>query len=110
MCLSCMGTNCPTRRHILPPFRGAHLSQAEQCFNAGMSAVRTCVERGYGKIIRYFAYVDFSKNLKVLLQPVAKLYKVAALLANIHTCLYGSQTGDFFNMRPPLLETYLDNH
>ena len=100
----------PIGRHILAPFTGAHLSQAEQCFNADMSAVRTCVEWAYGKIIRYFAYLEFSKNLKVLLQPVAKLYKVAALLANSHTCLYGSQTGDFFNMHPPVLETYLDNH
>ena len=53
-----------------------------------MSAVRTSVEWGYGKIVKYFAFLDFSKNLKVLLQPVGiKLYIVAALLANCHTCL-----------------------
>jgi hypothetical protein len=37
-----------------------------------------------------FAFLDFKKNLKVLLQPVAKYYIVASLLINCHTCLYGS--------------------
>ena len=52
---------------------------------------------------------DLSKNFKVLLQPVGKLYIVAALLVNCHTCLYGSQTGQFFDLDPPELETYLSN-
>ena len=99
----------PVRRHILAPFRNAQLTPAEQNFNEAMSAVRTSVEWGYGKIVQYFASVDFSKNLKVLLQPVGKLYIVAALLVNCHTCLYGSQTGQFFDLDPPELETYLNN-
>ena len=41
----------------------------------------------------FWIYLDFHKNLKVLLQPVAKYYLVAALLTNCHTCLYGSVTG-----------------
>ncbi|XP_074634726.1 uncharacterized protein LOC141893231 isoform X2 [Acropora palmata] len=99
----------PVRRHILAPFRGAQLTPAEQNFNAAMSAVRTSVEWGYGKIIKYFAFLDFSKNMKVLLQPVGKLYIVAALLVNCHTCLYGSQTTQFFAVDAPELETYLNN-
>lgn len=99
----------PVRSHLIAPFRGALLSQAEQQFNRDMSAVRTSVEWGYGKIIQYFAFMDFSKNLKVLLQPVGKLYCVAALLVNCHTCLYGSLTGRFFGLEPPMLETYLRN-
>ena len=99
----------PVRRHILAPFRNAQLTPAEQNFNEAMSAVRTSVEWGYGKIVKYFAFVDFSKNLKVLLQPVGKLYIVAALLVNCHTCLYGSQTGQFFDLDSPELETYMNN-
>ena len=99
----------PVRRHILAPFRGAQLTPAEQNFNAAMSAVRTSVEWGNGKIIKYFAFLDFSKNMKVLLQPVGKLYIVAALLVNCHTCLYGSQTTQVFAVDAPELETYLNN-
>ena len=54
-------------------------------------------------------YLDFCKNLKVLLQPVAKYYNVGALLTNCHTCLYGSVTSSFFDLEPPKLEEYLAN-
>ena len=78
----------PVRQYILAPFRGTQRSPAKERFNADMSAVRTCVERGYGNIVIYFAFLDFSKNLKVLLQPVGKFSKVAALLGNCHTFVW----------------------
>ena len=53
----------PVRSHILAPFRNAQLTPAEQNFNEAMSAVRTSVEWGYGKIVKYFAFVDFSMYL-----------------------------------------------
>ena len=99
----------PVRGHLLAPFRGANITAQQQAFNKDMSGVRVCVEWGYGKIVQYFSFLDFSKNLKVLLQPVGKLYKVGALLSNCHTCLYGSQTGEYFQLDPPELEMYLDN-
>ena len=95
--------------NIIAPFRCAQLSQQEQEFNKRMSAVRTSVEWGFGKISQYFAYLDFRKNLKVLLQPVGKYYLVWTLLVNCHTCLYGSQTSSYFDLTPPSLETYLSN-
>ncbi|CAH3163303.1 unnamed protein product, partial [Porites lobata] len=97
-------------RHIIAPFRGAHLTPLQQQFNSDMSKVRASVEWGFGKISQYFAYLDFHKNLKVLLQPVRKYYAVGALLANCHTCLYGSVTSSFFELEPPSLEVYLSNN
>jgi len=96
-------------RNILAPFRGAHLTNDQQMFNSSMSKVRSSVEWGFGKITQNFAYLDYNKNLKVLLQPVAKYYRVGALLTNCHTCLYGSLTSTYFNLNPPSLETYLTN-
>lgn len=96
-------------RNILSPFRGLHLTPPEQEFNRTMSSVRVSVEWTFGKIIQYFAYLDFKKNQKVLLQPVGKYYLVGAFLTNCHTCLYGSQTTTFFGVSPPTLETYLNN-
>ena len=95
--------------HIISPFKGAHLTQLQQQFNHKMSEVRVSVEWGFGKIIQYFTYLDFRKNLKVLLQPVAKYYAVGAHLTNCHTCLYGSVTSSFFDLEPPKLEEYLAN-
>ncbi|KAM7436750.1 hypothetical protein ABFA07_013482 [Porites harrisoni] len=79
-------------RHIISPFRGAHLTRPQQLFNAEMSKCRICVEWGFGKILQYFKY-----------------YLVGALLINCHTCLYGSLTGTYFDLEPPSLETYLSN-
>ena len=95
--------------HILSPFRGLHLTPREQEFNRSMGAVRISVEWTFGKILQQFAYLDFKKNQKVLLQPVGKYYLVGALLTNCHTCCYSSQTSTFFNLPPPSLESYLRN-
>lgn len=98
----------PTRAHLIAPFRrGEPLTPEEQLFNTQMSAVRQSVEWQFGKIVQQFAFLDFSKDLKILLQPVALLYRVGALLTNCHTCLYGSQTSSYFQCPPPALEQYL---
>ena len=96
--------------NIIGPFRRAPIADDEEAFNTEMSKVRTCVEWGFGKICLNFAYLDFKRSLKVLLQPVGKYYLVASILINCHTCLYGSQTSTFFNLDPPSLKTYLSNH
>ncbi|KAK6180681.1 hypothetical protein SNE40_008686 [Patella caerulea] len=97
----------PVRDNLLCPFKGANLTAAENNFNSQMSSVRECVEWEFGKIINLFAFLDFKKNLKVMLQPVAKYYLVGALISNRHTCLYGSQTSSFFQLQPPTIEEYL---
>ncbi|KAK3734504.1 hypothetical protein QZH41_010192 [Actinostola sp. cb2023] len=96
-------------QNILAPFRGANLTADEQEFNRAMSKVRVSVEWGFGKIVQNFAFLDFKKNLKVLLQPVAKYYLVSTILTNCHTCLYGSLVSSFFDLNPPSLESYLSN-
>ena len=96
-------------RNIPAPFRGSQLSRQQADFNKAMSKVRVSVEWTFGKTCQYFSYIDFKKNQKVLLQPVAKYYLVASLLTNCHTCLYGSLTTTFFGVEPPTLETYLSN-
>ena len=95
--------------NIIAPFRGADLTAPQKHFNKAMSKVRVSIEWGFGKIAQHFAFLDLKKNLKVLLQPVAKYYIVASLLINCHTCLYDSVTGKYFNLVPPSLETYLSN-
>jgi hypothetical protein len=97
-------------QNILAPFKGARITANEQAFNKKMSKVRISVEWGFGKIMQYFAYLDFKKNQKVLLQPDGKYYAVACVLINCHTCLYGSLTSKYFGLNPPSLETYLLNN
>ena len=97
----------PLRGPIIAPFLGLHLTAEQELFNKNMSSVRQSVEWGFGKVLQLFPFPDYNKNLKLFLQPVAKYYIVATLLANAHTCLYGSQISTYFGLNPPNLEAYL---
>ncbi|XP_067040714.1 uncharacterized protein [Acropora muricata] len=102
-------TAYPIRQHILGPYRGAGLTPLQEQFNGNMSKLRESVEWGFGKIVQYFAFLDFSKNLKFLLQPIGKYYVIGTLFTNCHTCLYGSTTTSLFGVPPPGIEEYLSN-
>ena len=92
---------------LLTGYKGAQLTSLQHDFNSLMSKVRVSVEWCFGDVIRSFAFLDFAKNLKVLLQPVAKLYIVGCLLSNCRSCLYGNITSEFFGCETPTLENYL---
>jgi hypothetical protein len=85
-------------------FRGVNLTQEQSAYNLVMSSVRESVEWSFGKIVQYYSFLDFRKNLKVMLSPVGKYFIVGAFLTNCHTCVYGSVTSSFFECFPPTLE------
>lgn len=94
---------------LIRPYSRHEINQnpQRQIFNNAMRAMRITVEWGFGKIIQIFAFLDYRKNQKLLLQDVSSMYTVAVLLTNCHTCLYGSNTGNYFNVNAPELEIYL---
>lgn len=94
---------------VLCPYPGRldELPEHRRQFNLSMKNLRTSVEWGFQKVLSQFAFVDFKKNQKLLQQDLQSFYKVAVLLTNCHTCLYGSQTASYFNVVPPTLEEYL---
>nr|CAI5867325.1 unnamed protein product [Callosobruchus analis] len=89
------------------PGRTEDLQPHQQQFNSVMKLLRIAVEWGFQKVLAEFAFVDFSKNQKLLLQDLESLYKTAVLLTNCHTCIYSSQTAMYFNIIPPTLEEYI---
>lgn len=94
------------RELLLVPYANP-VTEEQQNFNTAMSSLRVSVEWGFQKVISEFAFVDFKKNQKLLLQDVENFYKVAVLLTNCHSCLYRNQTSFYFNVIPPTLEEYL---
>ena len=94
----------PIMSHIDRGCRGANLTPAQRACNKNMSQVRICVEWMFGKVSKEFAFIDYSANLKLRLQPVATYYAVALLLTNAHSCLYGNVTASYFSCMPPSLE------
>lgn len=95
--------------YVLAPFKGRVLTEEQKEFNKIMSAIRICVEWGFGKIAKLFAFVEFHHNQKLFLQPVSKYFLVCALLTNCHTCMYGSLTSDYFGLAPPTIREYLSS-
>jgi hypothetical protein len=98
----------PLSKFILRGFKGAYLTPVQIEFNRWCSSVRESVEWHYGKVVQYWAFVDFVKQQKILQQPVAVQYLAASILTNMHTCLRGNTTTSFFDLDPPSLESFLN--
>ena len=81
---------------------GAALTQQQTTFNTDMATM----EWSFGDITVMWAFVDFKKNLKIGLQPLAPYYRVAALLTNCHTILRGNKMSKYFDVPPPGLLEY----
>ena len=71
-----------------------------------MSSVRTSFEWLFGDAINYFKFMNFKKNLKIVLSPVGKMYVVCAILQNAHTILCGNATSNYFRKEPPNSNEY----
>ena len=97
----------PLRPELQAPFKGSRLTIHQHDFNKRMSMSRISVEWAFGKVLSLFAFVDFKKNQRLNLLPLAKYFKVAVILTNIHTCFNGSQINEFFKCNPLSVEQYL---
>lgn len=95
-----------THQHVA--HRGVHLPAQLQMENELMSPQRVGVEWAFHRVCSEFAYVDHYKVAKVQLSQVAKIYCLAALLANAYTCLYHSQASVYWNCPPPTLGSYFN--
>lgn len=94
--------------YIISGYQGANLSELKQEFNKRMSKVRECVEWEFKEVVvRLWAFLDFSKNLKLWLSPIGKYYIVGIIMKNVFNCYNPSQTSRYFNCPPPLVYDYL---
>lgn len=94
--------------NVCSPFRGSQLSVSQQTFNEIMSSHRLSVEHVFAHLLSNFAFLDFSKNQKLFLQPVATMYKTGLILANCLTCLRGNQISHRYRCEPPSMKDYLN--
>ena len=96
----------PLSVHLQAPYRAANINNHMNDYNKAMSKVRVTVEWLFANIKNFFKFVDFKKQMKLCLSPVGKLYIVCGLLQNAHTCLYGNEVSQFFDLDPPTLQEY----
>ena len=119
----CLRVTVPLRRAALTPsshrlvldslctdlyrMHKGNMTVAQQAFNDAMGPERVTVEWGFGKICALWPFFDFRQKLRVLKTPVGLYLKVANVLTNIHTIIYGSAISNHFGMSPPDLDTYM---
>jgi hypothetical protein len=76
-------TPCIQRAH-----KGPNMTPTQQRQNTLMRRSRIAVEWGFSEVVNQWRYLDYPHGLKEGLQPLGKIYTVAVLLANMHTCVY----------------------
>jgi hypothetical protein len=82
---------------------GGRSSEAVRC-----SALRVAVEHAFSKIYQKCSAMDWSNNLRLFTgQRVIEMFYNCALLCNMHTCLNGSQIGNYFDCACPSLDDYM---
>lgn len=92
---------------LMKPFRQWYtLTPAQKAYNAHLSKCRIAAEWSFGKLFGNFTFLDDWKQLRTGQRPVGQYFIAAALLCNVHTCLYGSETSQYFGVFPPTLEQY----
>lgn len=99
----------PVLSHLRRKHKNHPNTAQQSAQNAAMKKGRVTVEWDYGRIIELWGYVDWRRNCKVLGKGanISKVYCVCALLTNMHCCLYGSETSNYFNCEPPSLHSYM---
>ena len=93
--------------YVQVPYKGPGLQPYQLAYNNQMSKIRQPVEWSFGKVSKYFAFVDFEKNQKVYLQEVGMNYIAATLLSNMMICFRGNVAFKFFGLEPPSADEYL---
>ncbi len=73
-----------------------------------MSACCVSIEWAFGDVVKYFAFVDFQKQMKIMEKPLSHLYEVAVFLTSLATITCGgNKTSVFYDLEPPKLAEYL---
>ena len=93
----------PTLSHLNTYYKAdEHTTVDKRKWNSAMKKVRISIEWNYGYQCTLFKYLEHKKKLKLMESPVvSKIYTVTVLLRNFHTCMYGCQTSNYFNISMP---------
>ena len=89
-------------RYIQRPFQRANNTPEDEHYNALMSSVRVSVEHAIGHITNLFPALDFTREEKLGLTPIAAKFLVACIFRNMVTVVRGAnQISHYFDCQPP---------
>ena len=90
--------------HLIGAYHGHNVADWKLHENNVMKSMRIGIEWAFGKVTSQNRYIDYYKGMAVGMIPVGRMYRVAVLLANAHSCFYGNQSSLYFNIEPPSIE------
>jgi hypothetical protein len=94
--------------HFLVGFRNAAPGSPEAQFNASMSSSRIAVEWLFNKVLQYFPYLDYRRDVKIFQNRPAMHYINGIFLTNLHTATYGGQASEYFTVQPLSVADYFN--
>lgn len=65
------------------------------------------IETPFCKILQNSKTVGWLKGRKIQLSSVAKVFYLAVIFCNVHTCTYGSEVSEYFDCLPPTVSSYI---
>ena len=95
-----------THTHTTAAYHGANVTAEQHDVNRVMSTLRITEEWDFGKLKKRCPLLNRKNVMHIQKSPVLRMIRVAVLLTNAHTCMRGSQTGEYFNCSPPVFEDY----
>ena len=97
----------PQSSYLLGGYWNVVNGMDEDNFNRLMSSVRITVEWGYCEIIKQWKFLDFCLAMRIFQSPVVQYYINAAFLSNLHNCMIGNKTRNYFDAHQMTIEKYL---
>ncbi len=73
-------------------------------FNAVMCPIRTSIEWGYEKILYYWTFLDFKKEMKIQGSDLLPMWYLSVFPTNCLTCTIGigdNRISKYFDLAPP---------
>ena len=100
----------PNNDVMVSIYKGINIIDEAAAFNAVMSPIQTSVEWGFEKIVKYWAFLDFKKGMKIQKSGIIAMWQLCVFLTNCLTCANGgNQISMYFGVAPPKLEDYIRN-
>jgi len=75
----------PTNDVMISIYKGRQLPPASVAFNAVMCPIPTAVEWGYEKVVQYWAFLDFKKQMKIQRCVLVSMWHLGVFLKNFLT-------------------------
>ena len=94
--------------HVRAAFHGVNVLVWQMVENIKMKRPRGVgIEMPFCKILQNSKIVGWWRGRKIQLSSVSKVFYLAVILCNVHTCAYGSEVSEYFDCPPPTVSSYM---